>query len=267
MRNVCILFACVGLLAISVPAQEEAAPSTQDGPLNVKPAPPALDKDGVYRVGPGITSPMLTNPVAPEVPSTADDRVPSLHFQFQVVVGADGSIKFRDVFPDSPSRFLDNAITAVKHSTFQAGSLNGLPVPVLVCVGVAYSPWRPPSTRIIDCDQERMRRIDEGLYSGPPVDDPFKLPAGASPPRPTRAVVPEYSDEARRAGYEGAGLVSLIVNEEGMPTEIHVERHLDYGLDDKMIEAVSKTRFQPATLNGKPIAARIRIEVSFRMRN
>jgi TonB family protein len=255
MRNVCILFAFVGLLAIPAYGQEEAAPSTQDG------------KGGVYRVGPGITPPVLTNPVAPEVPSTIDDRVPSLHFQFQVVVSADGSIKLRDVFPNDPSRYLNNAISAVKQSTFQAGTLNGLPVPVLVCVGVAYSPFRSPSTRIVDCDQERLRRIDEGLYSGPPVDDPFKLPPGARPPRAIHTVVAEYSDEARRARYEGTGLVSLIVNEDGPPTEIHIERHLEHGLDDKMVEAVSKYRFQPATLDGKPIAVRITIQTSFRLGN
>ena len=267
MRNVCILVAFVGLLTIPVYGQEEAARSTQDGSQNTKPAPPAADKDGVYRIGPGITPPVLTNPVAPEVPPTVDNRVPSLHFQFQVVVGADGSIKLRDVFPNGPSRFLDNAITAVKHSTFHAGSLSGLPVPVLVCVGVAYSPFRAPSTQIVDCDQERLRRVDEGIYSGPPVDDPFKLPPGATPPRATHTVVAEYSDEARRARYEGSGLISLIVNEEGLPTEIHIERHLGYELDEKMIEAVSQYRFQPAILDGKPIAVRIRIQISFRLRD
>ena len=265
MRNVYTLFAFVGLLAIPAYGQEGAAPATQDGPLSIKPTLPIADRDGAYRVGSGIKSPVLTNAVNPDVPSAADDRIPSRHFQFQVVVNADGTIKLRDVFPNDQSRYLDNAISAVKHSTFQAGSLNGLPVPVLVCVGVAYSPFRPPSTQIVDCDQERLRRIDAGQYSGPPVDDPFKPPPGATHPVVIHSVVAEFSDQARRARYEGSGLVSLIVNEQGMPTEIHIERHLEYGLDDKMIEAVSQYRFRPATLDGKPIPVRIRIEISFRL--
>jgi protein TonB len=37
------------------------------------------------------------------------------------------------------------------------------------------------------------------------------------------------------------------------------------GLDEKAIEAVSQWRFQPATLNGQPVAVQINVEVSFRL--
>jgi len=264
MQDVRLLFAFVCLLAIPAYGRQ-AAPSIQDGPLNIKAAPPSADKDGVYRPGPGITPPMLTNPVAPQVPSEPDGRVPPRHFLFAIIVGADGTIKIRDVRPNDGSSYLDNAMAAVKASTFSPGKLNDVPVPVLVCVQVRYSPLRPASTGIMDCDQEPMgNRFGTSAFP-PPDDDPFRVPPGARPPRVIHTVGAEYSDEARRAGYEGAGLVSLIVNEEGLPTEIHIERHLEYGLDDKMVETVNQYRFQPATLDGKPIAVRIRIEISFRL--
>jgi outer membrane biosynthesis protein TonB len=37
------------------------------------------------------------------------------------------------------------------------------------------------------------------------------------------------------------------------------------GLDEKAIGAVSTWRFQPATLNGKPVAVEINVQVSFRL--
>jgi len=226
---------------------------------------PVRDKDGAYQIGPGVTAPVLTKPVAPEVPPTADDRVPSRRFQFLVVVDADGTIKLRDVIPNDSSRYLENAIVAVKQSTFQAGALNGLPVPVLVCVGVAYSPFRPASTQIVDCDQQLLRGAGGGLDTS--VEDPFKAPPGAKAPVPTHTVFAEYSNEARAQRIEGVVLVSLIVNEQGMPTDIRVVRPAGHGLDENAVAAVSQYRFRPATLDGKPIAVRIKIAVSFRLRD
>jgi periplasmic protein TonB len=37
------------------------------------------------------------------------------------------------------------------------------------------------------------------------------------------------------------------------------------GLDEKAIAAVREWRFQPATLNGQPVAVQINVEVSFRL--
>jgi len=37
------------------------------------------------------------------------------------------------------------------------------------------------------------------------------------------------------------------------------------GLDEKAIAAVNKWRFQPATLDGRPVAVRISVEMSFRL--
>jgi TonB family protein len=259
-------FVFLALLVVPAKGQDGQAPSTQDGPVNVKPTPPTPDKDGVYQVGPGITPPVLTKAVPPEYPSNADDRGPR-HFLFQVVVGADGTIKLRDVIPNDGSPYLDNAIVAVKSSSFQAGTLNGLPVPVLVCVRVAFSPFRPPATRIDDCDQGRLPGRTEGFGFSPFSDDPFKLPPGAKPPVPIHTGEADFSSEARAEHIQGVVLISTIVDTQGMPTEIRAERSIGHGLDENAVAAVRQYRFRPATFDGKPIAARIRIEISFRFRN
>lgn len=57
----------------------------------------------------------------------------------------------------------------------------------------------------------------------------------------------------------------LIVGADGHPHNLRVQRSLGMGLDEKAIEAVSTWRFQPATLNGQPVAVEVNVEVSFRL--
>ncbi len=55
------------------------------------------------------------------------------------------------------------------------------------------------------------------------------------------------------------------MDETGKVTAANVVRPLGMGLDEKAIEAVKQWRFNPATQNGKPVAAQINIPVTFRL--
>jgi TonB family protein len=80
------------------------------------------------------------------------------------------------------------------------------------------------------------------------------------------SVEAEFSDEARRAKYQGVCLVSLIVDSQGNPQNIHVVRALGMGLDEKAIEAIKQYKFRPAMKDGKtPVPVMITIEVDFRL--
>jgi TonB family protein len=76
---------------------------------------------------------------------------------------------------------------------------------------------------------------------------------------------PQYSDAASTAKWQGAVLLSVVVNETGKPINIKVVRPLGLGLDEKAIEAVSQWRFQPGTKNGVPVPVQAQIEVTFRL--
>lgn len=76
---------------------------------------------------------------------------------------------------------------------------------------------------------------------------------------------PEFSDEARRAKYQGVCVVSLIVDAQGNPQRVQVVRHLGMGLDEKALEAVKQYKFKPAMLSGKPVPVEVNIEVNFRI--
>jgi periplasmic protein TonB len=76
---------------------------------------------------------------------------------------------------------------------------------------------------------------------------------------------PEFSDEARRAKYQGICIVGLVVDATGNPQNVHVVRALGMGLDEKAIEAVRQYKFKPAIYKGHPVAVVINIEVNFRI--
>ena len=73
----------------------------------------------------------------------------------------------------------------------------------------------------------------------------------------------EDSPEAREKRIQGASVVSLLVDDDGIPEKVTTVRPLGYGLDEKAIEAVNQYRLKPATYQGAPIPSRITVEVNF----
>jgi len=86
---------------------------------------------------------------------------------------------------------------------------------------------------------------------------------GVSVPIPIYQPMPEFSEEARRAKFQGVVTVSLIVDAQGRPQNVHVARGVGMGLDEKAIDAVEQYRFKPAKQNGKPVAAYLNVQISF----
>ena len=93
----------------------------------------------------------------------------------------------------------------------------------------------------------------------------YHVGGGVSAPQLIFSPDPEFSDEARRAKYQGVCVVSLIVDAQGNPQRVAVVRHLGMGLDEKAVEAVKQYKFKPATLQGKPVPVEVNIEVNFRI--
>jgi protein TonB len=93
----------------------------------------------------------------------------------------------------------------------------------------------------------------------------FHVGGGVSAPKATFSPDPEYSEEARKAKYQGTCVLWLIVGPDGRPRDIRVTRTLGLGLDEKAVEAVKQWKFDPAIKDGKPVAVQISVEVSFRL--
>ncbi|MGZ7027887.1 MAG: energy transducer TonB [Terriglobales bacterium] len=93
----------------------------------------------------------------------------------------------------------------------------------------------------------------------------FKVGGGVSAPRALSTPDPEYSEEARKAKYQGTVVLWLIVDQSGHPQQVKVARSLGMGLDQKAIEAVRQWKFEPAMKDGRPVAVQINVEVNFRL--
>jgi len=94
----------------------------------------------------------------------------------------------------------------------------------------------------------------------------YRIGGGVSAPVALNQVEAEFSDEARRAKYQGVCLISLIVDAQGNPQDPRVVRALGMGLDEKALEAVRKYKFKPAMKDGHtPVPVMITVEVNFRL--
>jgi len=93
----------------------------------------------------------------------------------------------------------------------------------------------------------------------------FHVGGGVSPPRQIYAPEPEFSEEARKAKYQGVCTLGLIVGADGRPSNIRVLSSLGMGLDEKAIEAVKNWKFEPAMKDGHPVRVEIAVEVDFHL--
>jgi TonB family protein len=93
----------------------------------------------------------------------------------------------------------------------------------------------------------------------------FRIGGGVSAPSLLYKVEPEYSEEARKARYQGVVVLYVEVDPNGRAQNVRVLSSVGLGLDAKAIEAVKKWRFRPGYKDGKPVTVAAQIEVSFRL--
>lgn len=273
MRAAGIVFAMLMLTGGLAAAQQELAPSTSDGPLAIKPEKPQPETDGAYRLGPGIESPVLVRAAQAAYPVGSSETDAPHAGRFTATVGVDGAARNIQPAGRYTSLYDEPAITAIRQSQFEPGTLDGKPVPVQVEIRVLFSHLRPAFPTVVQRSVQMggMRRpgswqsLQPGGQQQTPQDTPLRLQRGDTPPKPLNVVVAEFTPEARKKKIQGVVLVSVLVTEEGTPIDPKVEKSLDPGLDEKAIESALQYTFQPATHDGVPIAVRISIEVNFRL--
>ena len=93
----------------------------------------------------------------------------------------------------------------------------------------------------------------------------FRIGGVDKKPQLVYKVDPDYSEEARKAKFQGTVVLAIIVDENGLPHDVRVVRPLGLGLDQKAIEAVEKWRFRPGMKDGHPVKVAATIEVNFRL--
>jgi periplasmic protein TonB len=102
-------------------------------------------------------------------------------------------------------------------------------------------------------------------YGGGTGGGAYRVGGGVSAPRILFQPDPEYSEEARKAKYQGTVGLVVTVGPDGRVHDAHVQHALGMGLDEKAVEAVKTWKFEPAKLNGQPVAVLVAVEVNFRL--
>jgi periplasmic protein TonB len=93
----------------------------------------------------------------------------------------------------------------------------------------------------------------------------YRVGGGVTAPRVIYAPEPEFSDEARKAKYQGTVVLWLVVGSDGTTHNIRVRQSLGMGLDEKAIEAIRQWKFEPGRKDGIPVAVQVDVEVNFRL--
>jgi len=88
---------------------------------------------------------------------------------------------------------------------------------------------------------------------------------GVSAPQVLHSVEPEFTDDARRANYQGSVSIKLIVDSQGNPQDVRLASHLGMGLEEKAIEAVKQYKFRAAMYQGHPVSVQILVDVAFHL--
>jgi protein TonB len=96
-------------------------------------------------------------------------------------------------------------------------------------------------------------------------DGIFRMGKGLTLPRVIYQTDPEFSEEARKAKFQGNCLLGLVVDASGRPTNIRVINALGMGLDEKAVQSVMNWKFEPGKKDGHDVAVEIAVEVDFHL--
>ncbi len=98
------------------------------------------------------------------------------------------------------------------------------------------------------------------------TETPIETRFGASvAPAFLHRVMPIYPMMARRLGMEGKVVLKLTIDEKGVLREVEVIEKAGYGFTEAAVEAVKKSTFLPAKKDGKPIASRALLPITFQL--
>ncbi|HKV82863.1 MAG TPA: energy transducer TonB [Candidatus Sulfotelmatobacter sp.] len=106
---------------------------------------------------------------------------------------------------------------------------------------------------------------DSGPYVGEGTPGAHPGRNGVTMPEAIYSPEPSFSDEARKAKFQGIVMLMVVVGKDGRVYDIRVRQSLGMGLDEQAIEAVKSWRFRPAMFQGQPVATQIAVQVDFHL--
>lgn len=203
---------------------------------------PSPDAEGVYPVTGEVKPAKLIEGAPAKVPEELHG--PAHICVVRVVIAKDGKPTNAQIVNQSPSSFDDAAIAAVMQSRFEAGTYKAESVATRLTVFVPF----PGHGR------EAVPMVPARGSVSPPI--PLKTP---------EAHFPEGAPGGSYGGKEEVKvLVTVLIQEDGLPSQPRVVVPAGRGFDEKALEAVNQYRFSPARFKGVPVPFFISVMIDFR---
>ena len=201
------------------------------------------------RVSGGVASGMLAFKVDPVYPQEAKAAGVQGVVVLHAVISNTGTIQALQVV-SGPPELATSAMEAVRQWKYKPYLLNGEPTAVETTININYT--------FGDTTEQPEQSAATDAITGL-----RKIGGSVSTPIMIYQVEPEMTQESKKARLTGIVLLSLIVDTQGMPQNVHVLRGLDMGLDEKAVKAVKQYKFKPAMEDGKPVPVELNLEVNF----
>ena len=110
----------------------------------------------------------------------------------------------------------------------------------------------------------------------PDANGKYHVGDGVTAPQLLYKVDPEFTKKAKKRKINGITIINLIVDTDGNPTNVHVlhsmadsadkkHRAAALSLEQAALDAVKQYKFDPATLQGKPVRVELNVEVNFKI--
>jgi protein TonB len=134
------------------------------------------------------------------------------------------------------------------------------------------TPDEPEPIRMPEPEEELEIPDVDDLVIAVPDAPPAPAPSGpifvtgdVQKPEKISDVQPQYTEIARKARIQGVVILQTIIDKDGNITDVKVLKGLPMGLAEAAVTAVSQWKYNPATLNGKPVAVYFNLTVNFQL--
>jgi TonB family protein len=134
------------------------------------------------------------------------------------------------------------------------------------------TPDEPEPVRQLDTSEEIPQVVPDDAIFGvpeappPPVEEgPIRVGGKIKEPKKLFEIKPIYPEIARKARIEGVVILECTIDKTGNVKDIKVLRGLPMGLTEAAVNAVKQWRYEPSTLNGKPVEVLMTVTVTFRL--
>lgn len=189
--------------------------------------------------------------VQPEHPAWLREQRIIGNAEIRCIIDEDGRPTELKVDSATMPEFGEAALRAVAASTFEPALVAGKPGKMAVSLPVAF--------RFSEADRAdyQARRPREELPDGPPT---IKAPDVDEFPELLKEIRPKLPPDFSRSNLVAMATVGLIVDEQGVPRDIHLVFSTDPGCGNAAVEVIRQWRFVPGKKDG--LTSRVAMEAT-----